>query len=247
MRIFGLIGRSLSHSYSADYFNAKFRETGVRDGEYRNFEIEHPSVVRELVRDLPALEGLNVTMPFKVDIIPFMDEMDAVAAGTGAVNCIRIRRVAGKTIMKGYNTDVAGFRGGFLPLVAGRHYHALVLGSGGAARAVITVLREQGFRFLQVTRKGPLTYDELDPGLVSSAKLIINATSLGMAPLTGSKPAIPYDAIGREHLLYDLIYNPETTGFMQEGIDRGARAENGYRMFTLQADESWRIWHDPLG
>lgn len=244
MKLYGLIGRSLEHSSSAEYFQAKFENEGLPEADYKLFEIEWPSSVVELARSYPDLKGLNVTIPFKKTIITFLDEIDDNAKEVGAVNCIRISQSSGRLFMSGFNTDVVGFRRSLEPLLTSQVRQALILGSGGAAMAAAKVMKDLGIEFRHVTRNGTFTYYDLDEAIIANTKLIINATPVGMYPHTEGKPDIPFDAIGQDHLLYDMIYNPEITNFMKEGINRGARAINGYRMFCIQAEESWKIWND---
>jgi shikimate dehydrogenase len=185
---------------------------------------------------------LNVTIPYKESIIPFLDEMDGIAEDVGAVNCISIRD--GKT--KGYNTDVTGFELSLIPLLTAQHTHALILGTGGSSKSVAYVLKQLGIPYLKVSRSkqdGCLTYDELTNDIIVRHKLIVNTTPAGQYPDTQHAPAIPYDGIvGPHHLLYDLIYNPDETLFLQQGKNKGAAIKNGFEMLQLQAEASWQIW-----
>ncbi|MEO8588103.1 MAG: shikimate dehydrogenase [Flavobacteriales bacterium] len=243
MQRFGLIGRPLSHSFSQRYFTEKFKREGLADHRYDPFELDAVEELPLLLRDTPDLVGLNVTIPFKRSVIPLLDAVDPLASAVGAVNTIAIRD--GRTT--GYNTDVEGFRSTLLPLLKGKKPRAIVLGSGGASRAVVCVLKELGIRFRVVSRsreRGDLTWDLLDPIIVSVCPLIINTTPLGMFPDVEGRPELPYEAIGARHILIDLVYNPEETAFLREGRLRGANTTNGLHMLEAQAEASWRIWQE---
>lgn len=240
MARFGLIGRPLGHSWSRAYFTARFQREGVAH-TYANFELADATALPALLAGTPDLVGLNVTIPFKQAVIPLLDAVDPLAAAVGAVNTIVVR--PGHTT--GHNTDVVGFRTMLLPLLGTERPRALVLGSGGASRAVVFVLRELGIKFRVVSRsreRGDLTWDMLDPVVLRACPLVINTTPLGMHPAVGGLPPLPYDAVGPRHLLVDLVYNPEETRFMHEGRTRGARACNGLAMLHAQAEASWRLW-----
>ncbi|RMF20527.1 MAG: shikimate dehydrogenase [Bacteroidetes bacterium] len=241
-RLFGLIGFPLSHSFSKKYFAEKFAREGLVHCAYELFPLERIEDFPALLRRYPELAGLNVTIPHKTAVIPYLDELDEEAAQVGAVNTIAIRE--GHT--RGYNTDVYGFRQSlleFLPRPQGRG--ALVLGTGGAARAVAHVLRQLGLAFRFVSRspgKDRLTYEALRPEHLKTADLIVNTTPLGMSPNVDSCPALPWEAIGPQHYLYDLVYNPAQTRFLQRGAQQGAHTLNGLRMLHLQAEKAWEIW-----
>lgn len=241
MQRFGLIGKPLSHSFSQRYFTEKFEREGLVDHRYDPFELGSIEELPQLLRNTPDLRGLNVTIPFKRSVIPLLDSVDPLAAAVGAVNTISVRD--GRTT--GHNTDVEGFRSTLLPLLKGKKPRALVLGSGGASRAVACVLKELGIRFRIVSRsreRGDMTYDLLDPIVISVCPLIINTTPLGMFPNVDTRPALPYEAIGPQHVLIDLVYNPSETAFLSEGRARGAHVTNGAHMLEAQAEASWRIW-----
>lgn len=243
MERYGLIGRSLSHSFSRDFFSKKFAEEGS-DAVYENFELERVGDFPALCAARPDLTGLNVTVPFKETIIPFLDEIEATAAAVGAVNTVAFR--GGRKV--GFNTDVIGFRESIKPFLAHGTERALILGTGGASKAVAYVLRRLGIVSFFVSRnpQGPemIGYDALTPEAVRSCLLIVNTTPLGTAPRTDEKPELPYDALTPKHLLYDLVYNPAETAFMHEGIKRGATVVNGLSMLKLQAEASLRIWRE---
>ncbi|MCB0765900.1 MAG: shikimate dehydrogenase [Flavobacteriales bacterium] len=239
---YGLIGEHLGHSFSQRYFTEKFAREGSTDHRYDLFELKDLDELAPLLADTPDLVGLNVTIPYKQAILPMLNELDPVAAAVGAVNTIRIRNGA----MTGHNTDVEGFKAMLLPMIADARPRALVLGSGGASRAVVYVLRELGLKFRVVSRSrgtGDLTWDLLDPALVGACPLIINTTPIGMHPKVDDMPEVPMSAIGPRHILLDLIYNPERTRFLQEGAARGARISNGLAMLHAQAEAAWRIWN----
>ncbi|MBK8497573.1 MAG: shikimate dehydrogenase [Flavobacteriales bacterium] len=239
---YGLIGTPLSHSFSQQYFTQKFLREGLSNHRYELFPIDAIDALPRLIEDSPGLRGLNVTIPYKQSIIPFLSRVDPLAAAVGAVNCIRI----GEDGLTGYNTDVEGFRRTLLPLLKGNKPRALVLGSGGASRAVAFVLKEQGIRFRVVSRsreRGDMTWNLLEPIIVDVCKLIINTTPLGMHPDVGTLPPVPYSSIGPGHTLIDLVYNPEETLFLREGQARGATIVNGMAMLHAQADASWALWN----
>lgn len=243
MRLFGLIGYPLSHSFSKEYFARKFAAEGIRDCRYENFSIPQITAFPLLLEQHPDLEGVNVTIPYKEQVIPYLDAMNDAARQIGAVNCIQIRE--GKK--KGFNTDVIGFKQSLLPLLGPRHRKALILGTGGGAKAVAYVLHQLKIPFYYVSRKkklpGTLQYDELDAPLLKTHTLIVNTTPLGMSPQVEAAPPIPYELLTAQHLLYDLIYNPDRTLFLQRGAAAGASIKNGYEMLVLQAEASWDIWN----
>lgn len=239
---YGLIGKPLSHSFSQRYFTEKFAREGLRDHRYDLFALDSADRLRALIGATPGLRGLNVTIPFKQEVMPLLDAVDPLAAAVGAVNTIRIDD--GRLI--GHNTDVEGFRQTLVPLLQGKKPRALVLGSGGASRAVAYVLKELGIKFRVVSRsreRGDMTYDLVEPIVAEVCTLIINTTPLGMHPDVDDLPPIPYQAIGPKHVLIDLVYNPAETAFLREGIARGATTANGLRMLHAQAEASWAIWN----
>jgi shikimate dehydrogenase len=246
---YGLIGRSLEHSFSQRYFTDKFQREGRTEDRYDAFELADIDAFPALLKETPGLVGLNVTIPYKQAVIPHLSGLDPVAAAVGAVNTIAIH-ADGRTT--GHNTDVEGFRATLLPMLeqlAKRDTdikpRALVLGNGGASRAVAFVLREAGIRFRIVSRDrtmGDLTWEQLDRTVVGVCPLIINATPLGTFPKVDEAPPLPYTAIGPEHLLIDLVYNPEETLFLKRGKERGATTSNGLTMLHTQAEAAWRIW-----
>lgn len=245
MRRFALIGHPLSHSFSQAYFTGKFKESGI-DAEYLNLDLASVEQAIEAVLTTPKIEGVNVTIPYKTTIIPHLDELDPAAEEVGAVNTLHISEVDGKRHLKGYNTDIIGFEASIRPALATPHRRALVLGTGGAARAAAYVLRTLGLQVTTVSRNpslGDLTYSGLDLGTVAEHTVIVNCTPVGMFPLVDRCPDLPYGAVGRDHLLFDMVYNPMETLFMQMGLERGATVMNGLAMLHAQAEASWSIWN----
>jgi shikimate dehydrogenase len=240
---FGLIGKSLSHSFSRSYFEKKFIENELNDHFYKNFELETIEQFSNVLKT-QNLKGLNVTNPYKESIIPFLDELSIGAKEIGAVNCINI--VNGKTI--GYNTDAYGFGQSIKPFLDTTHGRALILGTGGASKAVAYSLKKIGVEVFFATssnKKNTNTffYDEINEGMMSAFKLIINTTPLGLYPNINEAPALPYHLFTDKHLAYDLIYNPEQTLFLKQAKEKGAVTINGLSMLHLQAQKSWEIWN----
>ena len=237
---FGIIGYPLGHSFSPGYFNRKFKEEKI-DAIFDLFPIPQIGDIRELISSHPALCGLSVTIPYKQQVIPYLDEIDAVAREVGAVNCISVKN----GFTKGYNTDIAGFRDSLIPLLKTGHKQALILGTGGASHAVAYVLRELGINYQFVSRskkESTLTYSELTENIMAQYQVVINTTPLGMYPNTDNFPPIPYQCLSAQHLLYDLVYNPGLTRFLSLGQEMGAVVKNGLEMLHLQAEKSWKIW-----
>jgi len=238
---YGLIGYPLSHSFSGSYFATKFETEKISDCRYDLFPIRKISDLPELLKQYPYLRGLNVTIPYKELVLPYLNQMTDAVREIGACNCIRIQN----GILEGHNTDVVGFDEILSPLLKPHHRSALILGTGGAAKAVAWVLNKKKISFQYVSRKSSvdtITYSDCSKELISATCLIINTTPLGMYPKTEEAPDLDYNAIGNQHLMIDLIYNPSRTLFLEKGAERGAVVENGLHMLELQADESWRIW-----
>jgi len=242
MTNFGLIGRSLSHSFSKTYFDKKFKENGLTDHNYQNFELE---TIEEFKKVLATenLRGLNITNPYKEDIIPFLDALSPEAKEIGAVNCIKIEN--NKTT--GYNTDAYGFGQSIKPFLDTTHERALILGTGGASKAVAYSLKKIGVEIFFVSssaKKNANTffYNEINERVMDAFKLIINTTPLGLFPKIDESPALPYHLFTDKHLAYDLIYNPEQTAFLKQAKEKGATTINGLSMLHLQAEKSWEIW-----
>lgn len=247
MRRFGLIGFPLGHSFSRTYFTDKFQKEGIADCAYDNYPMESIEGVRAMIASHPDLEGFNITIPYKQQIFPYLTAIDPQAQEIGAVNCVRIFRTSTGVKLHGFNTDAWGFERSLLDMIGEKRPDALVLGTGGASKAVCYVLGRLGIRYRSVSRNGSgdvLSYSDLTPELVSACKLIVNATPLGTFPNPDTKPDIPYEAIGGEHFLSDLVYNPAETAFLHEGRMRGATVKNGYMMLLGQAIRSWEIWND---
>jgi shikimate dehydrogenase len=237
---YGLIGYPLTHSFSPAYFKKKFAEKHIY-ALYDPFPLSDISEFPALLSAYPAMEGLNVTIPYKEAVIPYLHELDPVAQRIGAVNCIAIKN--GR--LKGYNTDSTGFEQSLIPLLEAQHTFALILGAGGSSKAVAYALQQLGISYQLISRsrkKGTHTYADLTPQVIARHKLIINTTPLGMYPNADAAPPIAYESIGKQHLLFDLIYNPEETKFLSLGRERGAVVKNGFEMLKLQADASWDIW-----
>ncbi len=245
-KIFGLIGATVSHSFSKSYFDEKFFREGLRDHHYELFPLEKIQEIEALLKNTKGLSGLNVTLPYKEQILKYMDEVDPAAKQIGAVNVVKIQE--GK--LKGYNTDSDAFHETlekWLPKDV--TFTALVLGTGGSSKAVRQALAKLNISFQLVSReksKGDLTYEDLkqDTSLIKKSLLIINTTPLGMYPQTDLFPPIPYECLTKNHYVYDLIYNPARTMFLQKAEMRGATIKNGLEMLHVQAEKSWQIWNN---
>jgi shikimate dehydrogenase len=238
---FGLIGKTLKHSFSRSYFTEKFITENITDCVYDNFELSRIEELPQLLHTHPDLKGFNITIPYKEQIIPFLNGKNEMVAGTGACNCVKL--VNGK--LYGFNTDVIGFRKTLEVRLKPSHKKALVLGTGGASKAVQYALKQLGIPFLLVSRQpaaGLITYNNLGKDILSEYALLINTTPMGMYPDVDNYPPLPYEYLTPEHFLYDLIYNPEKTQFLIKGEHRGAQICNGFEMLVLQAEESWKIW-----
>lgn len=244
-KVYGLIGSTLSHSFSKTYFDEKFFREGLRDHRYELFPIARIEEIEPIIKESKGLSGLNVTIPYKEQVMKYLDEVDPVAKKIGAVNVIHIK--GGK--LKGYNTDAAAFLETIAKwLPEGHSFNALILGTGGSSKAVREALQELGIVFHTVSRdpkKGDYIYDNLrsDKEIISKHQLIINTTPLGMMPNTDAMPPIPYEQIGSDHYVYDLIYNPARTIFLQKAEMKGANIKNGLEMLQIQAEKSWEIWN----
>lgn len=245
MKRFGIIGRPLGHSASAAHFTEKFAREGLADHRYDKYELPEIGDLPALLAEQPELCGLNVTIPYKQQVIPLLDRLSQEAAEIGAVNCIR--RFGDGTLC-GYNTDILGLRAALDELLAGDEPEAaLVLGTGGASQAVQYALAERSIPFAIVSRRaerGNYTYDNLPVEVVAESRLIINATPVGTYPAVDEAPRLPYAYISPRHRLLDLVYNPPLTRFLEYGQQRGARILNGRTMFLAQAEASWRIWNE---
>lgn len=247
MRTFGLIGYPLSHSFSPSYFNQKFKNFKI-EAIYKAFEIESINKLNEVLVNNPNLEGLNVTIPYKESVISYLHHITKEAQKIGAVNCIKIENINNKPYLIGYNTDVIGFEKSLIPLLKKHHTKALIIGNGGASKAVAFVLNKLQipYNFLVRSKKHnhEILFNEADKDLIEQCKLIINTTPLGTYPNIDICPNIPYEAINEQHLLYDLIYNPSETLFLKKGLAQGAQIKNGYEMLLIQAEACWKIWNN---
>lgn len=245
MQKYGLLGYPLGHSFSKTYFNQKFEAEKI-DAEYLNFEIPSIKEIKNVIKENPELSGLNVTLPYKEQVIPYLDDLDDDARQIGAVNVIKFTKgLFGKLKLKGYNSDIIGFKRSIEPLLKETHRKALILGTGGASKAVFHGLKQLGVGVTLVSRKPKdfcITYDEITPKIMEQYTVIVNTTPLGMFPNIDACPNIPYDLLTPDHLLYDLLYNPDETLFMKKGKGKGAVVKNGLEMLLLQAFAAWEIW-----
>jgi shikimate dehydrogenase len=247
MRVFGLIGYPLGHSFSKVFFTRKFLREQIA-AKYEIFPIETLDKLPEIFEDNVTLTGLNVTIPFKEKIIPYLHQIEPEARKIGAVNTIRVEHIYDEIQLTGFNTDVLGFELSLAPILLPHLSKALILGSGGASKSVCYVLDKLNISWKIVSRspenKNMIPYSALTAELINSCKLIINTTPLGMYPNTETYPDIPYEAVSSEHLLFDLVYNPEITLFMKKGMEQGARVKNGLEMLEIQAEKAWEIWNE---
>ena len=246
MDIYGLVGEKLSHSFSPDYFNNKFRVLGI-NAEYRLFEIKSVAEFPELIANHPEIKGLNITIPYKKSLRKFMDFIDKPVKLTGSINTIKITRNNNGTLLSGYNTDIIGFEETLKPLIKNKTItHALILGTGGSSNSVAYVLHKLGILFSYISRKPNSTqqhnYNWLNEQTIKDNLLIVNTTPVGMYPNNNKAPSIPYEYITNKHILYDLIYNPVETLFLKKGKEQGATCINGSKMLKIQAEASWKIW-----
>jgi len=237
MRTFGLIGKSLSHSFSESYFTNKFQKEGITNTEYKKFELSNISEFPDLIKN-NQLSGINVTIPYKESIIPFLDELTPQAKTIGAVNTIQFK---GDKLI-GHNTDIIGFLQSISPILKGRD-KALILGNGGAAKAVENALKTLNIERKTVSRNSLFNYLDINSEIIGYYDIIINTTPLGAYPNTAEFPQIPYNDLNKKHLLFDLIYNPKETEFLRFGKAKGSEIKNGLEMLQIQAEESWNIWN----
>ena len=242
MKRYGLIGYPLTHSLSEQYFTQKFIQEGIKDCVYERFSMPSIDDLHEMLNSHLDLRGFNITIPYKKEVLAFLTERSKAVEEVGACNCVKIE--SGKLI--GYNTDVIGFENSLIPFLKPIHNRALVLGTGGAALAIVYVLQKLGIEFSYVSRTatiGQFSYNDLDASVMASHTLIINTTPLGMFPNIEDCPAIPYDLLTPEHHLFDLTYNPAASTFLTKGKQMGTTIQNGQQMFVEQAEQSWRIWN----
>jgi len=247
MDTYGLLGYPLAHSFSMNYFNRKFMAEDI-DAKYINFEIRDLRELKTILKENPTLRGLNVTLPYKTQVMTFLDDIDADARLIGAVNVIAFRKGAfGKLKLKGYNSDIIGFEQSIQPLLNRAHHRkALILGTGGSSKAVFQGLKHLGIGATFVSRTERdfcITYEEISRKTLEQYTVIVNATPVGMYPKTDECPPFPYQWLTEKHLLYDLLYNPDETLFLRKGKERGATVKNGLEMLLLQAFASWELWH----
>ena len=243
---YGLIGHPLGHSFSISYFNEKFQNEGI-DAEYVNFDLPSIDALPEFLASNPDLKGLNVTIPYKEKVLSFLDNVTPEARAIGAVNVIRVIHKGNNIKLKGYNSDVIGFTKSIEPMLDKNHKKALILGTGGASKAVKYGLNSLGLETVYVSRyerPGTIQYETLTPEIVKEYNVIVNCTPVGMFPRTDECPNIPYEALDEDSILYDLLYNPDETLFMYKGRKQGATVKNGLEMLLLQAFSSWEFWHE---
>lgn len=248
MKLYGLIGYPLHHSFSQGYFREKFKLEKLHNHAYLNFPIKNIEELFDIINDHPLLLGFNVTIPYKEKIITFLNKISEDAKTIGAVNTVLINREAENFSLTGYNTDIYGFKNSLLPILKPDITNALILGTGGSSKAVKYVLNSLKISYLMVSRKENnsfLNYKDIDRSIIEKHQLIINTTPLGTFPEINTFPDIPYNYISSSHILFDLVYNPSETIFLREGKKRGAIVKNGLDMLHQQAEQSWRIWNNP--
>lgn len=242
---YGLIGYPLGHSFSISYFNEKFANENI-DAEYINFEIPSIDDFPEVLASNPELRGLNVTIPYKEKVMSYLDTISPEARAIGAVNVIRVEHKGNETKLKGYNSDVIGFTRSIEPLLERFHKKALILGTGGASKAINYGLKSLGLETVFVSRyerPGTIQYNKITPDVIREYNVIVNCTPCGMYPHIDECPLLPYEAMDSRTLLYDLLYNPDQTLFMKKGAEHGATVKNGLEMLLLQAFASWEFWN----
>jgi shikimate dehydrogenase len=247
MRKFGLIGYPLGHSFSKMYFSEKFEREKISNCQYENYPITGIDLLEELISNNPELHGLNVTIPYKTSVIKYLDSIDEQAEAVGAVNVLKIIRNSKGTILKGFNSDIDGFRNSISQYLGKKVSNALVLGTGGGAKAVCYVLRQFGISITSVDiikLEGALTYSEITNNILISNQLIVNATPMGMFPDITGRPDLDYSCLNKDHILFDLVYNPELTAFLKTGKEQGCTIISGINMLYGQAERSWEIWND---
>lgn len=243
-KVFGLLGKDISYSFSRGYFTKKFKNLGIEKHKYVNFDIPEIKDFPSIIKETKHLSGINVTIPYKEKVIPFLDKLDKTAKKIGAVNTIKFTK---RGNLKGYNTDVFGFENSLFPLMKNHHKKALILGTGGASKAIAYALKKNNIKFKFVSRnpqnKKEISYKSITKKVIEKHLIIINSTPVGTSPNVENSPNIPYQFLTENHLLFDLIYNPKITAFLSKGKEKGATIKNGYEMLEFQAEESWRIWN----
>ena len=249
MRKLGLIGYPLGHSFSKQYFSDKFRREKINDCSYENYPISDIAQIKDLINSEPELCGLNVTIPYKTEVIRFLDYIDKEAEEIGAVNVIKIKKERNKTLLYGYNSDFIGVSDSLKQYIDNDVKQALILGTGGGSKAVCYALKKAGLTVQFASREkraGVLAYSEITPEFLAAVQLIVNTTPLGMFPNIDTMPDIDYQYLEKEHILFDLVYNPEITAFLQKGIEQGCTVITGLKMLVSQAEKAWQIWNDDL-
>ncbi len=249
MKTYGLIGYRLGYSFSKGFFQKKFEKEGLTDHEYLNFELDRIDDFPDIFKQNEHIVGLNCTIPYKQAIIPYLDEIDDQAAEVGAVNTIKISHSNNQIKLKGFNTDCFGFEHSILPMLKTMHRKALILGTGGASKAIKYVLNKHKIDYISATTKNELapkelSYHQIDEAILKDHLIVINATPLGTYPNVDNCPAIPYEHLTANHILYDLVYNPEETLFLKKGKAKVAATKNGLEMLHLQAEKAWEIWNE---
>ena len=246
-KIFGLLGKNISYSFSRGYFAKKFELLGLKKHEYKNFDIQDIADFPSILNNESFLKGINVTIPYKQEIIQHLDILDKTAKEIGAVNTIKFTK---RGNLKGYNTDVVGFENSISPFLKVHHKFALILGTGGASKAVAYAFKKNKIQYKFVSRKPKgkeeISYEDLTSEVLSKYHVIVNCTPIGTSPDIHLSPNIPYQYLREKHLLFDLIYNPEISSFLAKGKEQGASIKNGYEMLEMQAEESWRIWNESI-
>ncbi|HWS60755.1 MAG TPA: shikimate dehydrogenase [Flavobacterium sp.] len=244
LKRFGLLGRNISYSFSKGYFTEKFKTDKLFEGcSYENFDIPEINTFPEIIKNTPNLNGMNVTIPYKEVVIPYLDKLSKIATEIGAVNTIKFTK---KGQLKGYNTDYYGFMKSLEPLLEPHHKNALILGTGGASKGVAYALKELGILYTFVSREskeGVIDYNQINSTTFDNYQIIINTSPVGTSPNTEVFPLIPYEYITEKHIAYDLIYNPAETQFLKKAAEKGARTKNGQDMLVIQAEKSWEIWN----
>lgn len=248
MKTYGLIGYRLGYSFSKGFFTEKFEKEGLKDYEYANFELDSIEEFPGIFEKNDHIAGLNCTIPYKQQIMPYLDEIDSEAAEVGAINTVKILRRDGKIRLKGYNTDIYGFENSLKPMLNEKHKKALILGTGGASKAIKYILDKLGIEYVSASIEEELfekeiRYNQIDEALINESLILINATPLGTYPKVDACADIPYQYISKDHVLFDLVYNPEETLFMKKGKAQGASVKNGLEMLHLQAIKAWEIWN----
>lgn len=242
MKRFGLIGKTLKHSFSKTYFEKKFEEQTITDCTYENFELESIEEFPNLLKKNPGLKGLNITIPYKEEVVQFLNSNNQIVEAVGACNCIKMTDAG----LVGFNTDAIAFKTSLQKYLKSHHKCALVLGTGGASKAIQYALKDLNIDFILVSRhkkENQLGYEDVSEDVIKGHQIVINTTPLGMYPNVDQDPPIPYNGLNSQHLLYDLTYNPAKTKFLVQGEAKGAQIINGYEMLVAQAEESWRIWN----